>query len=231
MSLVSKFLDHLYPSNIKCISCDRDIDIDGKICMCTRCIDALPKVEGYRCTKCDCITNENTRICDNCKDILPVFDKNYSAFDYMDSIRSMVLKLKYHDKSYLSTTLSYLLYDRYLDMHRTFDVVVPVPMYIHSTRRYNHTELLLEAFVDNGVVVDTTSLTRIKDTKRQAGLSRADRLDNLLGAFKVDKSNIKDKSVLLVDDVYTTGSTANECAKMLLDAGATSVTVLTLCRS
>ena len=80
--------------------------------------------------------------------------------------------------------------------------------------------------------VKTNIIKRIKDTPHQTGLSRDNRKENLLNGFEVlDKVVIKDKTILLIDDIYTTGSTLNECAKILKKHGATRVIGLTLART
>ena len=76
------------------------------------------------------------------------------------------------------------------------------------------------------------ALTRIRSTASQTGLGRANRLLNIKGAFAVaPRESLENKKVLLVDDVYTTGATVNECARVLLDAGVQSVDILTLARA
>lgn len=229
----SKILDALYPEGLSCLSCNREI-VPSNISLCSKCREALPLLPKFRCSKCDAITNEDTYVCDLCKSTPMVFDKNYSAFDYSGSIKKLLLGLKYHGAKYNARTLSYLLYEKYCSIKQHFDIVIPVPLHENRIRDrgYNQTELLLEAFVDNGVNVRSDLLVRIIDTPHQAGLSRVDRLSNLKAAFSItNRRDIKGRDVLLIDDVFTTGSTVDECARVLLSARAHSVTVLTLCRN
>ena len=233
VKLISKFLDALYPENYVCLSCGKEI-AENKISLCNKCMTSLPYLRNHLCAKCDAVVNEDTYICDLCKSTSNVFVKNYSAFDYSGAIRKLLLDLKYYGAKYNADTLSNLLYEKYLSVDKHFDVIIPVPL--HKTRleerHYNQSELLLTTFVENGLNVKTDVLIRVLDTPHQAGLNRMDRLSNLKDCFKVvDKSSVKGKDVLVVDDVFTTGATVNECAITLLNAKAKSVTVLTLCRN
>lgn len=233
MSLITKFLDALYPKNYVCLSCGCEIECND-IALCDKCKNSLPQLNKHRCNKCDATTNEDTHICDLCKSTPMVFDKNYSAFDYSGSIKKMLLGLKYHGAKYNGSTLSYLLYEKYLTINHNFDLIIPVPLSAErlSERKYNQVEVLLEKFILEKCNVVSDVLVRTIDTPHQASLSRRDRLTNLKGAFTItNKRVVKGKDVLLVDDVFTTGATVNECASTLFKAGAKSVTVLTLCRN
>ena len=233
MSLITKFLDALYPNNYMCLSCGCEIECSD-IALCDKCKNSLPYLPKHRCSKCDAVTNEDTHICDLCKSTPMVFDKNYSAFDYSGNIKKLLLGLKYHGAKYNGTTLSKLLYEKYLSINRSFDIIIPVPLSSArlDERKYNQAEVLLENFILEKCSVLNDVLIRTVDTPHQAGLTRRDRLTNLKGAFSVvNKKVVKGKDVLVVDDVFTTGATVNECAVTLLKAGAKSVTVLTLCRN
>ncbi len=111
-----------------------------------------------------------------------------------------------------------------LDIHR-FDAIVPVP--IHWRRRFargfNQSVLLAQGMPEKLVKFDW--LKRIRNTPAQADLNREERLTNLIGAFEATPS-VRRKSILLLDDVLTTGATAHECAKALKAAGALSVAAL-----
>lgn len=232
MRLLSKFLDILYPSHFKCLVCGCEIVSDG-VDICDECLSHMVVVDEYSCSRCGGTLVADDTICMQCKDLSPVFDKNYSVFVFEGYIKSLILALKYSGKKYIASTLSEMLYDKYLDIGVDFDIILPVPLHTNrlKERGFNQSELMLESFVKHDLPVRGDVLSRVVDTPHQTELSRQDRLANLVGAFKLtDKQAVKGKSMLLVDDVYTTGSTVNECAKVLLKAGAKSVTVLTLCR-
>jgi ComF family protein len=110
-------------------------------------------------------------------------------------------------------------------------MVMPVPLCAErlKTRKYNQAKLIAEKFCQiTNLPLDATSLVRTKNTPPQAKLTFKERRNNIIGAFKVvDRSKAKDKIILLIDDVYTTGSTINECAKLLIKAGAKKVFAIT----
>ena len=117
----------------------------------------------------------------------------------------------------------------------TVDLIVPVPLHIRRLRERGFNQALLlarELSKQTGIPCEQRSLRKIKDTPFQTALKGRERRKNLKAAFRVKKTEeIEGKSVLLVDDVYTTGTTVNECARTLLEAGAATVGVLTLARA
>ena len=109
------------------------------------------------------------------------------------------------------------------------DVILPVP--IHPKRRrqrgYNQAEVLARALSSlSGLPADTKSLARVRNTVPQKQLTAAERASNLKGAFRVSGKNLKGMSVLLVDDIYTTGATADAAAKTLKESGVKAVYVV-----
>lgn len=112
------------------------------------------------------------------------------------------------------------------------DVVVPVPVHPERLleRGYNHAELLSEKIAKIlGKPHGPSVLRRVRHTERQSGLTRRSRLENIRGAFEaVCPGEVAGRKILLIDDVLTTGSTASECARVLLRAGGTSVAVAVL---
>lgn len=111
------------------------------------------------------------------------------------------------------------------------DILVPVPISEGSLKQrgFNQTEVLAKEISKHiKTKVDSKSLIRVKETPSQRELSREEREKNLLCAFQLkDNSKVKGKNVLLIDDVYTTGSTSKECTRVLLEGGAQRVSVLT----
>lgn len=149
-----------------------------------------------------------------------------TVFPYDGRVGQAVRRLKYSRATSLAGPLAALLAEAQsrlgLDQ---YDLVVPIP--IHWSRRcvrgFNQSELLCERMP----AVDRRIVRRIRRTKPQASLTREQRLTNLEGAFRADAS-VARKSVLLVDDVLTTGHTARECARALIEAGAAEVAALAL---
>jgi ComF family protein len=116
------------------------------------------------------------------------------------------------------------------------DVVVPVPLHVRRLRArgFNQSVLLARHLKIAAARVDVSALQRIRDTPPQAGMSARERRENVAGAFRVRagcERRVTGANVLLVDDVFTTGSTANECARTLRDAGAARVSIAVISRA
>lgn len=114
------------------------------------------------------------------------------------------------------------------------DVIIPVPLHKYrlEERGYNQSEIIADRLakaLDKDV--DTNALFRIRDTLHQSSLTGYRRIENVKGAFIADEGAVSGKRILLVDDIYTMGETANECARMLIGAGAKSVVVFALCKA
>ena len=115
------------------------------------------------------------------------------------------------------------------------DLLVPVPLHVKRLRErgFNQAHLLIRRWAkQEGIPFDGLTLSRSRWTAPQTGLSRSERRKNIKGAFSIrHPERIKGRKIVLVDDVYTTGATVNECARVLMKAGAEFVDVLTLARA
>lgn len=225
----NKFLDHIFVPDIKCIVCGKEIKRNERYGMCDKCLLSLPTII-HPCTKCgsECISGD---VCLNCKTITPSFTNCYVVLKYSPPVTALIHKAKYKNAKYLFKYLSNLMYDKYLELGLDIDMLIPVPLNENriKERGYNQSLLLCETFIKYGVHIDNDVLIRTKDTPHQTSLTREQRLTNLDKAFKVvDKSKIKGKTILILDDVYTTGSTLNEISKTLIKAGASKVYGLVL---
>lgn len=164
------------------------------------------------------------------------FDRAYSVCVYEGVIKECVHFLKYNAKLSLARPLAELMavYARYHLGVDNIDFLVPVPLHPakQREREFNQTEILARRISKIlNIPVMVNNLKRVKNSQPQTKLSGAERLINIKGAFEVkDKAGFKNKSVLLIDDVFTTGATVDECAKTLKQAGAKKVEVLTLAK-
>ncbi len=227
-----KLINAIFPNNIKCLICSKELSENTLYSLCEQCLNELPFNTGKTCLRCDEPLTSASNYCLKCKSIVPYFKHNKSVFLYEGKIKSFVRGLKYDNKRYYATTLSNFLAGEYVKLNKDFDVVIPVPLHTNrlKERGFNQSELLCKSLKDKlKLNVDTKILGKVVYTESQTHLTRQDREKNLHDSFKViDKSKIKGKRVLLVDDVFTTGSTINECARTLKDAGAKEVCSLTL---
>lgn len=175
-------------------------------------------------------------LCAACIDTPPEFDKARAAVIYNDASRQLVLDFKYGDKLHAVATFLPWLRRAGAEMLAETDLMIPVPLHRRRLwqRRFNQSALLARAIArDAGLPCLPDALRRKRHTVPQKGLSRSERHLNVRGAFAMrprDADQIKGKRVMIVDDVFTSGATLNECARILKKAGAAQVFVLTLAR-
>ncbi|MCA0418206.1 MAG: ComF family protein [Proteobacteria bacterium] len=166
----------------------------------------------------------------------PVFARARAVCRFEGTARELVHRLKYGDRVELSLTLGRMMAQAGRELAAEADLILPVPL--HRTRlwrrRFNQAAALARTVSrETGLPLVTTALTRIRRTRQQVGLTRAQRADNLQGAFQVSaaaRGLVEGRRVLLVDDVLTTGATVNAASRALLRAGASAVDVLTFAR-
>jgi ComF family protein len=166
----------------------------------------------------------------------PVFARARAVARYDDTARTLVHRLKYSDRLDLARALGAMMARSGAELAAECDVIVPVPLHRFRLwwRRFNQSmELARIVAARHDKPCDPFLLGRVKRTAPQVGLSRNQRAENLQGAFRVPNSarpRLKGKRVLLVDDVLTTGATANAASRALLRGGAASVDVLAFAR-
>lgn len=166
----------------------------------------------------------------------PVFARARAVCRFDGTARELVHRLKYGDRTDLSVTLARMMAQAGRELLPDAELIVPVPL--HRTRlwsrRFNQAAALAQVLSRQaGVPHAPLALARVKRTRQQVGLTRAQRADNLQGAFRVEaaaRPQVEGRRILLVDDVLTTGATANAAARALLRAGARAVDVLTFAR-
>ena len=158
-------------------------------------------------------------------------------FKYEDLVRECFIKYKFGEQNYrYKAFANFMIKDKKIcGFLKKYDIIIPVPISKKrkKQRGYNQSELIIKecARLDKNIIVCTNVLYKIKNTKPQSTLNKEQRKMNLQGAYEAKNSNlITNKKVLLFDDIYTTGSTLEECAKVLKWAGAYEVSVLTLAK-
>lgn len=224
-----KIIDLIFPQTIKCFICGREIAKGG---VCESCHPNLPWIEGNICIRCGGIVIGEGDVCNECAGEKFYFKKNYSLFNYVDEIQKAILSFK-NGKKYLGSYFSELIREYLTSNKIECDVIIPMPVHANrlKDRGFNQSEILVEGLVDK-FNIDKEILVRVKDTPHQTGLNKENRKVNLKDAFQVlDKEKIKDKVLLLIDDIYTTGTTLNESSKTLLNGGAKEVIGLSLARA
>jgi ComF family protein len=215
--------------------------------LCTACSDRFFPVRPPVCLKCGIMFKSRegeNHVCGECLSSPMKYRIARASGIYDGVFRDLVHKLKYKGKTGLSKPLGFLLLKAFLtywEKHE-IDLIVPVPLHIERFRKrgFNQAFLLIRDWVTMAsamkvelpcMEIDFDVLKRSKKTAPQIGLGRRARQKNLNGAFHItNPEKITGKRILLIDDVLTTGTTANECSKALLNTGALHVDVLTLAR-
>lgn len=206
----------------------------------------LPRFEPPYCPLCGHLFDAgDSHVCETCLKKPPAIHRVRAALAYQGLVPGIVPPFKYQARISLARFFEPLMYDAFEQYFAGTDVhlVVPVPLHPRKLRQrgFNQSFLLARGFAQrhrdtHGTPpvwqMDIISLKRVRHTRPQTGLDIAVRRKNLKNAFQVtDPARVKDAHILLVDDVYTTGATCNEAAKVLLKAGAGRVDVLVLARA
>lgn len=227
-NFLKKLLDRaLFYDRWTCNACGDEI-FSGYFC--SRCQEKIKYIGENSCSHCGRVTPYPINFCDSCIEKNVFFDRALSVFDYQPPISDLIQNFKYKNKRYFATYFAEELYLLCKAKNLDFDIITFVPMHEErqKERGYNQAEILANKLSLKLGASVCNCIKKTKLTERQATLSLNERLKNLSSSFKVDKGVVKDKKVLLVDDVLTTGATAETLSKLLKKAGAKKVTVLTI---
>lgn len=198
--------------------------------ICYICLSEEDKEREYFCKSCyENLELEHGRA----ENKLEYIDEKYFSAIYNRFLRETIREFKFHGKNYLAKPLGELLLDTIRENNISdIDLIVPVPMSRRkkAKRGYNQSELLAKYVSGKtGIPMDSKNLVKIKNTKAQSGLDSLERKKNLIGVFKTKREEIfRDKKILLIDDIITTGSTLEECGKVLKNSHVKEITALTL---
>ncbi|MGN1104560.1 MAG: ComF family protein [Candidatus Coproplasma sp.] len=218
MNIFKELLNAIFPKHYACLLCGKEIFDGGDFC--TECKPRLTFNDGFTCPVCGRKT-QSDGICAECKQQPPLFDKGVSAFVYEDGARELILKFK-KDRAFLKEYLGKCMYEK-CSAFTDADAVCFVPMTAkaYRNRGYNQAELLAEEISKLlSLPLLKNAIEKVKKSSSQKTLTRAERLNNLHGCFKADREVVKDKTLIVVDDVLTTGATADAVCKELKKRGA-----------
>ncbi|MEN8693541.1 MAG: ComF family protein [Akkermansiaceae bacterium] len=238
--MIRRLLDLIFPPI--CELCGK-LQKEG-LPLCDSCSESLPRIHDPFCQKCGEEFSgqiDESFTCPNCDQIDLAFEFARSPLGASLGARKLVHSLKYRRRFFLSDTLARFLLEALENDSRLknlpFDtLLVPVPLHWHrqQKRQGNQAYEIAQSFAKLSGLPLSPVLKRTRHTQTQTCLTRKERLTNLKGAFLIRPKQlpeIKDATILLIDDVFTTGATAHECTKVLLKTGkAKRVIVLTLMR-
>lgn len=233
MKLLKMFFDMFFPP--KCIYCGEFLSMGDRPLICRRCMDLIPQ-STIRCGKCGGVITYNggRPECLSCRAAGRYFDGVFAPAMYAGNVRAAILKYKFGAQVYMAKPLVYFTASGIKKLGVKADVVLSVPPdHKRQTKRGFDSTGQLAKLIASEIKVPYKSgwLRKIKSTPPQSKLTKAERLKNIKGAFTVtSRANVKDLSILLVDDVFTTGATTSEIAKILKKKGAKYVFVATLAK-
>lgn len=242
MKLLNQLIDIIYPP--RCPFCSGFLStIENRHPpphLCDNCLQALTPITHPMCTVCGIPFSTSIgsdHLCEICLRKRLWYDSVRTPYLYSGPLMNAIQRFKYNSETHLSSSLGTLLssFTSTLIVNPKDFLIVPVPLHRRrlKERGFNQSLLLAKVLASHlGSQLDYLSLIRRRDTRPQTGLGKEERRKNVANAFSITPPEIfKDKKILLVDDVFTTGHTLNECAKSVKKSGALKVICLALART
>ena len=200
---------------------------------CQECQARIPYIEEPYCQSCG-IPIKRGETCEKCQTEPPAYRlmRSWAVFDY--PVQNALHTLKYRRNMAIGESLALHMSEFVRSLNWKIDLLIPVPLGKErlKARGYNQVELVAEPLAyELGWKYAPAALRKSRETRSQVGLTISKRRENVLGAYQADSEIVKRKSVLLMDDVATTGSTIQSCSRALMDAGAQDVYALTIARA
>jgi ComF family protein len=221
-----------------CLACDTGLIGRRDISFCQTCLEGVRLLREPFCTICSkpfVKSSGENHFCSYCLSNRWYFTRARAVVHYDGPIAEAVKMFKYNGKMYVLETFTALTIKHFQDSPIPKpDLIIPVPLHAKRLRQRGFNQALVlgrKFFPQYKKIIDPYILARHKLTTSQTGLSGMERRKNVSNAFKVKRpEKVRDKKILLVDDVFTTGTTVNECARTLMEKGAGAVEVFTFAR-
>jgi competence protein ComFC len=198
---------------------------------CVECQQHVQILNGTLCEVCG-LPQDTDGICNTCRAERPHFHALRAWVVFEDPIRKALLRLKYYRNFSLGDALAVQMTDFVRDLNWPIDMLIPIPLGRQrmKERGYNQAGMIAEPLARAlGIEFAPKALVRSKETRSQVGLSKQERQKNVLGVFQA--TGVSGKTILVLDDVSTTGSTLSSSAEALLSSGASDVYALTVARA
>jgi ComF family protein len=237
----------LFPSD--CRLCSAPLVNISRLPVCQPCLCNIRPISGGTCSVCGervftpYVVSANEILCGVCRRLMPPFVRALAYGSYDGGLRELIHLLKYEQVRPAAVVLGRMLAEAIEGLESDWTqqavLVVPVPLHARKLRQrgFNQSELIAQHAIKLGagsgrLVLRSRILERRRETQSQIGLTRHQRRENLRGSFAVvTPEEIAGRELLLVDDVFTTGTTVSECARVLRRAGASKVFVATVART
>lgn len=221
----------------RCRICNVHLEGDGPAAVCSRCLGEITYLGTVVCRRCGMAMRSQTAasmICGVCLRRAPPWDRAVSLVHYSTGIRQLLLRLKYQGDTTVLPALATIAEPALKGMDSSWELILPVPLYRRRLQLRGMNQALALAnmlFPAEKEKIMTRLLMRSRATRPQTGLDGRERRRNLRGAFALaPAADVAGRRVLLVDDVFTTGTTVAECSRVLRRAGAAGIEVLTYAR-
>ena len=193
--------------------------------------------EGFLCEKCNkMLENQAEFGIQKYRNNEMEFDEHLYIFKYEGIVRRYILKYKFKDKSYLYKTFANFLLknEKFFEIIKSYDTIIPVPISKkrQKERGYNQSYLLAKEIAKRTQInIEVKCLFKTKNIIEQSKLNKQDRIENIQGVYELKSSKkLRNQKIILLDDIYTTGSTVNECCKILKTATPNKIIVLTIAK-
>ena len=228
---LTKIVDLLFP--LRCPVCDGIVPTgEGKVCR--TCRGKIQYVFEPRCQKCGRQLNNDAKLfCTACERTQHIFDRGIALYDYQ-SMKKSIYRFKYKKRCEYAAFYAEEIYNHFKNEIQSMkaDAIIPIPL--HKSRRksrgYNQAELIaIHLSRLTGIPLEKKLVQRIRKTVPQKQLDARGRQNNLKKAFNIKPNVVKLNKIILIDDIYTTGSTIDAVAKELKRRGVSTVYFITLC--
>ncbi len=226
-------VDLLFPR--LCSSCTNKLQASDRY-ICKSCYDKIGWIKEGICSGCG-RELEGARFCLDCKNNNYQFDKARAITRYDTPMNTLIKKFKYNERAELCGFFADMISEhiKNCDLYKEIKFILAVPLHKskYRDRGYNQSSLIAEKVADKcDLFILRDNLLRIKNTRSQIGLTYRQRVANMKNAFGVfNPHELEGISVILIDDVFTTGATTSECAKTLKESGCREVFVITVCQA
>jgi len=239
MSFFYRLLDFILPTS--CSFCNSSVGGSLVPYFCASCWADFSSIDGPVCPRCgkpfdspETLSHSPDHRCLACRQAPPVFDQALSIGYFEGPLREAIHQFKYRPCRALGKPLAAWMAVNIRPVSY-IDCIIPVPLHVARLRQRGFNQALILAHELSrafSLPLSFDNLKRVRPTRPQVELTGTERIKNVAGAFALRRpGELKDRDVLLIDDVFTTGATMNECARVLKDAGASRVTALTLARA
>lgn len=230
-SLLTEVTELFFPKI--CLVCQEKSIRDYTVPFCESCLEKLPKNPRNNCSLCGGRNDTILANCQECLDASHPWSKGKTLLPYKTTHKKAIHLFKYSKKLQFGQFFARELLTKHHDFIKTVDLITFVPLHWakKAYRGFNQVEFMSQIISEETNIPSQKLLKRHKWTSSQTKLNREQRFVNNLAVFKaINKDKIKDKTILLLDDVMTTGATLHACASKLLEAGAVDIKILTVAR-